>query len=166
MDRDGVINVPAPKGQYIKTWQEFSFIPGIVNWIRLFNSLDFLVIVVTNQRGVARGLIKVEELNNIHYRMKEQLERSGAHIHDILFCPHERNACDCRKPGPAMVLNAMRKWDIDLSESIVIGDSPSDRELAARCGMRFVQVAAGTVEEIVDPQNQLLSKSFATCGVP
>ena len=150
LDRDGVINVKPAVGTYIKSWQEFTFTPGIISWIRIFNALDLLVVVVTNQRGVARGVVRHEDLDNIHHRMREQLAQAGAYIDDIFYCPHELNICDCRKPGTGMVMEAERKWDIDLSQSIMIGDSDCDRELAAKCGMRFIHVQNGEVIGVVD----------------
>ena len=148
-DRDGVINVKAEPGEYIRSWEEFQLIPTVVDWIRLFNALDLLVIVVTNQRGVARGVMKPEELERIHERMRVELDRAGARIDDIFCCVHEEGTCECRKPRPGMVLEAVRKWDIDMGHSIVIGDSDAERELAQTCGMRFVCVETGTVREVV-----------------
>ena len=150
LDRDGVINVKAPAGQYINSWQEFHWIPGIADWIRLVNALDFLVIVVTNQRGVARGLTDESQLAEIHEKMQSELASLGARIDDVFVCPHAADACQCRKPKPGLVHEAQRKWDIDLSRSLVIGDSDSDAELAACCGMRFIRVADGQIRNVVD----------------
>jgi D-glycero-D-manno-heptose 1,7-bisphosphate phosphatase len=149
LDRDGVINDRPASGEYVRTWEAFHLIPAIVDWIRLFNALDLLVIVVTNQRGLALGLVAPEELSRIHDRMRDQLLGLGARIDDIFCCPHGRDVCDCRKPKPGLVLAAARKWNIDLAGSILIGDSPSDQELARRCGMRFVPVADGRVIDAV-----------------
>jgi histidinol-phosphate phosphatase family protein len=145
LDRDGVINCKPRPGEYICRWEEFRFIPAIVDWIRLFNALELLVIVVTNQRGVARGLVEPEELARIHKNMIDQLGAAGAGIDDVFCCPHEEGVCDCRKPAPGLVLQAARKWDIDLARSIMIGDSARDQELAQRCGMQFIAVADGRV---------------------
>ena len=145
LDRDGVINVKAPAGEYIRTWQEFQLIPTVVDWIRLFNVLDFLVVVVTNQRGVARGLVEPADLDEIHRRMVDQLAGEGARVDDVLACPHEEDSCNCRKPRPGLVLEAAEKWNIDVGKSVMIGDSESDRELAENCGMRFVFVRAGQI---------------------
>jgi len=103
------------------------------------------VIVVTNQRGVALGRIDPKELEHIHDNMKRDLLRLGARIDDIFCCVHEEEACNCRKPRPGMVMEAVRKWDIDLSHSVLIGDSSRDEELALACGMPFIAVYEGTV---------------------
>jgi D-glycero-D-manno-heptose 1,7-bisphosphate phosphatase len=147
LDRDGVINVKAAPGEYISRWPEFRFLSGIVNWIRLFKALDFLVIVVTNQRGVARGLIGPTDLEEIHRRMCEELEQAGAALDGVLCCPHEEGACTCRKPLPGLVFDAEERWNIDLRSSLLIGDSDTDRQLAQTCDMAFALVRN---EHIVD----------------
>ena len=148
LDRDGVINRKPPDGEYIRTWEEFHFLPGIADWIRLFNSLGLLVVVVTNQRGVARGLIRSENLEEIHRNMIRELADAGARIDDLFCCPHEEGACECRKPRPGMVLAAERKWNIALADSLLIGDSERDRRLAEACGLTFVRAADGHVVEV------------------
>ena len=145
MDRDGVINKKAKPGEYIRTCQEFELIPAAAEWIRLFNSVGLLVIVVTNQRGVALGQIEPDELERIHEAMHRQLAQAGARVDDIFVCPHDINSCSCRKPRPGMVQAASRKWNISIADSAMIGDSPSDLELALSCGLRFVPVAEGRI---------------------
>jgi D-glycero-D-manno-heptose 1,7-bisphosphate phosphatase len=162
LDRDGVINYKAKPGEYVRTWEEFRLIPAVVDWIRLFNALDLLVIVVTNQRGVALGLVAPEELGRIHENMRDQLLALGARIDDVFCCPHAEGVCECRKPRPGLVLEAARKWDIDLARSITIGDSVTDRELAQQCGMRFIAVADGRV---VDSLQRPASRERAVGGV-
>jgi histidinol phosphatase-like enzyme len=84
-----VINVKPKPGEYIRTWEEFQLIPEVVDWIRSFNALELPVIVVTNQRGVARGLMKQADLDRTHEGMRGELERVGARIDDIFCCVHE-----------------------------------------------------------------------------
>jgi D-glycero-D-manno-heptose 1,7-bisphosphate phosphatase len=149
LDRDGTVNVGAPAGDYIQNWGQFRFLPGIIDWIRIFNTLGFLVVVVTNQRGVARGLVRQEDLDEIHRQMTFEIERGGGRIDQILCCPHEEGACMCRKPKPGLVLAAQARWDIDLAGSVLIGNSDSDRDLAAACGMGFIRVRDGQVVETI-----------------
>jgi histidinol-phosphate phosphatase family protein len=148
LDRDGVINVK-PVDEYLRRWDEFRFLPGIVDWIRLFKALGFLVVVITNQRGVARGLTDPRELSYIHSRMAEELAAQGAALDGILCCPHDEGTCNCRKPRPGMVHEAQRRWNIDLRESLLIGDSPTDGQLAETCGMTFVLARDGRIVEVV-----------------
>ena len=155
LDRDGVINVNPKAGDYIRTWREFQLIPEVVDWIRLFNALDLLVIVVTNQRGVARGLMSLADLEQIHLRMREELAERGAYIDDLFCCTHDEGACECRKPAVGMIREAAQKWKIDTPASIMIGDSDVDRELARRCGMRFVLVNEGKMCEALPSRIQM-----------
>lgn len=148
MDRDGVINRKPPEHDYIRRWEDFEFLPGIVGWIRLFNALGHPVLVITNQRGVARGLMTAQDLEEIHRRMKDALDAEGAHIDDVFCCPHEEGVCDCRKPRPGLVLEAQRKWDADLAHSLYIGDSGTDRQLAATCGIAFARFENGQPVEV------------------
>jgi len=147
LDRDGVINEKAAPHEYIANWSEFRLLPNISDWIRIFNALDFLVIVVTNQRGVARGIVSNQALDQIHRNMIADLAARGALIDEVFVCPHEENVCDCRKPKPGMVLSAQVKWNIDLSNSLLIGDSDEDQALASVCGLRFLRVCQGRLLE-------------------
>jgi D-glycero-D-manno-heptose 1,7-bisphosphate phosphatase len=84
--------------------------------------------------------------------MKQELLRLGARIDDILCCVREEGTCNCRKPRPGMVMKAARKWDIDLTQSVLIGDSPRDEELARACGMALITVYEGTIAGVVKRQ--------------
>jgi D-glycero-D-manno-heptose 1,7-bisphosphate phosphatase len=142
LDRDGVINVKQGD-DYVRDWSQFQFLPNVIDWIRLFNELGHLVIVVTNQRGIARGFMTAGDLEVIHRNMCAELAKAGARIDYIFVCPHERDSCDCRKPQPKMVLDAQRKCDIDLTRSLLIGDSDSDAQLARNCGLKFLRAENG-----------------------
>lgn len=145
LDRDGVINAAPPEGDYIRRWDEFRLLPEAVAWIRLFKAAGFLAIVITNQRGVARGLYTEADLLALHEKMRAALAAEGAVLDDIFYCPHEEDTCNCRKPRPGMVLDAQKKWDIDLAASLLIGDSQRDRLLAEGCGIPFALVREGKV---------------------
>jgi histidinol-phosphate phosphatase family protein len=140
LDRDGVINEKPEPDHYVRTWREFHILPNIADWIRIFNALDYLVIVLTNQRGIARGIMTQQSVDEIHSRMLDAFGELGARIDDVFVCPHQENACDCRKPKPGLVLRARAKWDIDIAHSLMIGDSDDDANLAAVCRMRFLRV--------------------------
>ncbi len=148
LDRDGVINEKPPRGEYVTRWQDFRILPAAVDWIRLFNALDLLVVVVTNQRGVALGLMTEADLEDIHRRMLDSLSAAGARIDRIYYCAHHADSCECRKPQPGMVLRAQSELDIDLARSIMIGDSDIDEELARRSGLKFVRADEGRVTAV------------------
>jgi D-glycero-D-manno-heptose 1,7-bisphosphate phosphatase len=149
LDRDGVLNVAPPVGKYISRWEDFRLVPEAVSWIRLFKAAGYLAIVVTNQRGIALGLYSHAELQALHERMRAELAAQGAALDDIFYCPHEEGACNCRKPRPGLLLEAQKKWDIDFSASLLIGDSDRDRLLAQHCGIPFALVRDGQVVEAI-----------------
>ncbi len=127
LDRDGIINQKPQEHDYVKSWKEFKFIPGIEELIKAAKEEGYLVIVITNQRGIARGLVSREVVEKIHEKMVASLKKKGAIIDAIYYCPHDiKDHCNCRKPKPGMILQAAKEFNIDLKNSIVIGDSESD----------------------------------------
>jgi D-glycero-D-manno-heptose 1,7-bisphosphate phosphatase len=141
LDRDGVINQKAPEGQYVTHWEDFHVLPGAAEAIRLLNGAGFTVIVVTNQRCIAKGLITALDLKKMHQRMCAFLARDGATIDAIYYCPHDfGDSCDCRKPAPGMLLEAARAHKIDLTASWMIGDSDHDVEAGKNAGCKTVRL--------------------------
>lgn len=141
LDRDGVINVKAPEGQYITRWEEFQFLPDVADAIARLNRAHFSVIVVSNQRGIAKGLMTVDALDEIHRRMLAQLAALNARIDAIYFCPHGTDArCACRKPAPGMLVQAAKDHGIDLPNSWMVGDSDSDLLAGKNAGCRTVRI--------------------------
>lgn len=135
-DRDGTINVDV---HYLHKKEDLVFIEGMPQLIRKFNEWGYLVIVVTNQAGIARGYYTKEDMDQLHAYMNEELKRiAGAHIDAFYFCPHHPDItgpCSCRKPEPGMLEQAIRDFDIDVTQSILFGDQPWDMEAAKRCGI-------------------------------
>jgi D-glycero-D-manno-heptose 1,7-bisphosphate phosphatase len=141
LDRDGVINRKAPEGDYVIRWEEMTFLPGVVDAISLLNKAGFRVIVVTNQRCVAKGLITAQALESLHQQMCNALARDGARIDAVYYCPHEKDAgCGCRKPAPGMLLKAKADYGIDLSPSWMIGDSELDVEAGMNAGCKTARL--------------------------
>jgi D-glycero-D-manno-heptose 1,7-bisphosphate phosphatase len=137
LDRDGVINRKAPEGDYVTRWEDFHILPGVVEGIAQLKQAGFCVIVVTNQRCVAKGLMSMAELEQMHRRMSDLLALGGATIDGIYYCPHDMEPpCDCRKPAPGMLLDAARSRDIELSASWMIGDSDVDIEAGRNAGCK------------------------------
>jgi D-glycero-D-manno-heptose 1,7-bisphosphate phosphatase len=100
LDRDGVINRKSPEGAYIGQWTDFHFLPGAESAIATLNRSSRRVIVVSNQRGIALGYYTAADVQNIHTRLQEHLGAHGATIDAFYYCPHDKEQCDCRKPGP------------------------------------------------------------------
>lgn len=153
LDRDGTINV---EKEYLYLAQDFEFIPGVPEAIRLLNQADVMVVVVTNQSGVARGFYTEDDVENLHRHIARELERAGAHVDVWLYCPHHPSGrgsyalpCDCRKPLPGMLHKAARSYDIELEHSTMIGDKLADIEAgqAAGCRTILVRTGYGTDEE-------------------
>ncbi len=136
LDRDGVINRDSV--DYIKTWEEFEFLPGSIEAIKLLNSNGFTTIIITNQSAINRKMISKEGLEHIHALMKKEIKSGGGDIKDIFYCPHiPEDGCDCRKPEPGLILQAQKKYRIDLLDSVMVGDSAKDIECARRAGCRL-----------------------------
>ena len=148
LDRDGTIN---EQMGYINHPSRFVLLPGAAEGIRLLNENGFLVIVVSNQSGVARGYFPIDLVHEVHDLMHRLLSSEGARADDVLFCPHHPDGkveeyavpCDCRKPKPGLIEKARQRFDIDMARSTVVGDRFSDIELAFACGLRGVLVKTG-----------------------
>lgn len=141
LDRDGVINRKPPEGQYVTRWDEVHFLPGVAPAIALLNQAGFRVIVVSNQRCVAKGLITSADLEALHQRMCDALAGAGATVDGAYYCPHEKEpACDCRKPAAGMLFEAARTHEIDLKASWMIGDSKIDVEAGRKAGCQTAQL--------------------------
>jgi D-glycero-D-manno-heptose 1,7-bisphosphate phosphatase len=141
LDRDGVINRKAPEGQYVTRWEEMEFLSGVRDAIRGLNGAGYFVVVASNQRCIAKGLITVTALEAMHERMRREFAADGARIDAIYYCPHDsKPPCSCRKPEPGMLLEAARAHDLDLSASWMIGDRQHDVEAGRRAGCRTVRI--------------------------
>lgn len=140
MDRDGVINEKR-ENDYVKKWSEFSFINGSLNAISEFSNFFGKIIIVTNQRGVGRGLIKEEDLISIHRKMVEEIEINSGRIDKIYYCSDVLDDAYCRKPNVGMGYKAKIDFpDIDFSKSVMVGDSISDIEFAESLGMKKILI--------------------------
>jgi len=139
LDRDGVINQKAPEGLYVTRWEDFHIFPRAIECVAQLNRAGLKVIVVTNQRCVAKRLITIDDLEKLHQRMSSLFAKSGATIDAIYYCPHELNpSCSCRKPAPGMLLDAAREHGIELTESWMVGDSDIDVEAGKNAGCKTV----------------------------
>lgn len=152
LDRDGTMNVS--KG-FISKADDLELIPGTIDAIKAINKSGALAIVITNQPVIARGECSFEELHNIHNKLKTLLGEKGAFVDDIFYCPHHPDKgfegevpelkfdCECRKPKTGMIEEAVKKYNIDLSKSYMVGDSTMDLETARNAGIKSVLVNTG-----------------------
>lgn len=149
LDRDGVLNVDR---EYVHRTDQLEWIDGVPEAIRLLNDAGYLVIVVTNQSGVARGYYDEVAVGALHRHMRDVLAAKGARIDAFYYCPHHpdgkvtayRMRCDCRKPGTGMFEQAARDWDIDRARSFMIGDKDIDIAAATAFGIRSALFNAAT----------------------
>ena len=138
LDRDGVVNVWLP-GDYVKNWQEFRFNPGFLDFIGRYSALFNHIFIVTNQRGVGKGVMTMQQLEDIHSRMLKEIADAGGRIDRIYVCTSVDETDPMRKPNTGMARQAMKEYpDISMERSLMIGDQPSDRRFADNCGMDFL----------------------------
>lgn len=137
LDRDGVINKKAPKADYIKNWGEFVFLPKAKEALKLLHKKGYSIILVTNQPGIARGMMNEKALEEIHQNMQNELKKMRIEIDDIFICQHGwDDGCFCRKPKPGMFFQAAAKHNINLFESYCICDSERDALAARAAGVK------------------------------
>lgn len=179
LDRDGTINV---EKEYLYQIHDFEFIRGVPEAIRMINEAGYLVVVVTNQSGVARGYYTEEDVEILHRHIAQQLAAHQAHVDLWLYCPHHPDGrgsyslpCTCRKPHPGMLKEAATRYNIDLEQSYMIGDKLADigAGLAVGCRTVLVRTGYGAEEEDMVSSSTLVSddlleavKSLLTTDVP
>lgn len=154
VDRDGVIN---EERNYVHRVEDFVFLPRVAQGLRLLSEAGYLLIIVTNQAGIARGYYKLSHLKILHEYMQQQLALQGVKLDAIYFCPHHPQGivkkysieCDCRKPKTGLLLQAKLDFGLDLSKSVLIGDKITDIQSGKNAGLyRTVLVESGHSFEV------------------
>lgn len=144
LDRDGVINQKPPDGTYVASVNELHFLPGAIDAVARLSQSGYSIFIVTNQRGIARGLMTQRDLDEIHLLLHRAVLRCGGRIQKIYVCTHDhQEKCQCRKPNPGMLLQAQLEYGVDLKSSWMIGDSPSDLSAGRQAGCRTAIVNNG-----------------------
>lgn len=154
LDRDGVINVDTG---HVHRPEDFRWMPGMPEAIRLLNDAGWLVIVVSNQSGIGRGMYTEDEFESFTAWIDAELARRGAHVDATYHCPHHpteakgdyRRDCDCRKPAPGMLKRAIDEWAPDLERSFMLGDKPSDIHAAEAAGVRGYLYTGGDLAKLI-----------------
>lgn len=149
LDRDGVITQELP--HYTHELSQLELISQSTDAIRLLNENGFMVVVVSNQAGIARGYYREEDAILFNKAVRERLAKEGANIDAIYYCPHHPEAkieryrldCNCRKPKPGMLIRAEKELNVDLKQSFIIGDKLSDIEAGERAGCKTILVRTG-----------------------
>ena len=148
LDRDGVINVDVGYGYRIDQMQ---FLPGIFEFTKQYADAGYVIVVVTNQAGIARGYFDEAQLVEIHRTLDQLLDLSQAHIDAYYFCPHHPSAgfgeyktdCSCRKPKPGLLIAAATHFNLDLAKCILVGDKATDIQAGQAAGCQTVLVQTG-----------------------
>jgi D-glycero-D-manno-heptose 1,7-bisphosphate phosphatase len=139
LDRDGVIN--RERADYVKGWEEFELLPGVLPALGCLSSLRVPVIIITNQSAIGRGLVTLAVVNAIHHRLQRLAAATGGHIDAFYVCPHHpQDGCACRKPKPGLLLQAAADFKLDLAACVFVGDSYTDYLAAKAVGCRFILV--------------------------
>lgn len=161
LDRDGVLNVDHG---YVYRPHELEWIPGAPEAVRLLNDAGYIVIIVTNQSGVARGLYEEADIHRFHAHMQEVLATNGAHVDAFYYCPHHPQGsiaryamtCQCRKPATGLLEQAVRDWPIDRARSFLIGDRDGDMAAAANFNLKGIKFDSRT-DDLVTLVRQVLA---------
>lgn len=159
LDRDGVIC--ENRADYVKTWDEFVFIPEAKQAIALLSRLDAPIIVVTNQSGINRRVMTSEVVDDIHRRMVQEIVAAGGRIDQVLYCPHRpEDNCRCRKPKAGMLQQAGVEFGLDLSRSHMVGDALTDLQAGRSAGCHPFLVLTGRGFKQLLPALRVLADSF------
>lgn len=153
-DRDGVLNIDHG---YVARREDFQWMDGAIDAVKLFNKAGWYVFIATNQSGIARGLYKEDEMHALHDFMKAELARNDAYIDDLRFCPYHpdgevvefRRASDWRKPGPGMILDLLKHWPVEKYRSVLIGDKDTDIQAAFAAGIEGLKFPGGNLADFV-----------------
>ena len=163
LDRDGVIN-EAPGGSgYVTDWAQFRFIDGALDALRALKDKGYRLVVVTNQQGLGKGLMDAATLASIHRNLRIRCAQHGASLDGVFCCPHlASEGCDCRKPRPGLIHQAIRelRLDLDFAGSWLIGDSPRDIQAGAAAGLNTLLIAP-TADSMLHPPASAAAASLA-----
>ena len=159
LDRDGTINV---EKHYLYKIEDFEFMQGVIEGLRLLQEAGYLLIIITNQSGIGRGYYTEEDFNILNNWMLEKLKEEGVIINAVYYCPHLPDAavdiykidCECRKPKLGMFLQAIKDYDIDLSQSYAIGDKIRDCAICESTPCRGYLVADSEKEAVIEAVKQ------------
>lgn len=140
LDRDGVIN--QERGQHTWLLEDFKINPGVVEALSSFQSAGFLLIVISNQSGIARGLYELKDVEFLHAHLSRYLANHGIRLAEIYYCPHHpsQSRCLCRKPDSLMIEKALARFDIDPKQSWLIGDAERDVEAGNKAGVKSIRI--------------------------
>ena len=167
LDRDGTINI---EKSYLHKWEDFEFEKNAIEGLKELKNLGYEFIVVTNQSGIGRGYYTEEDLVTLNNQMTEKLKAFGIEILECFYCPHHPEKgigkykvdCNCRKPNPGMLLEGIKKYNVDIENSFMIGDKKGDLEAGKKAGLKSILVLTGYGKKIEEEvkENYLIAKDL------
>ncbi len=168
LDRDGVIN--AERADYVKSWDEFVFLPGVLDALHRLAELPYPIVVVTNQSVIGRGIVARPVIDEIHQRAQAMIHAAGGRIDGFFLCPHHPDeGCSCRKPKPGLLLQAAEVLGFALNEAFFIGDAITDYQAAVAVGARSILVQSGrqgsNLRTLVGQQKARPSSAYGSATV-
>ena len=156
LDRDGVINID--KG-YVYKIENFEFVDGVFEALEYLQKLKYKLFIITNQSGIGRGYYSMDDFQKLTYFMLNKFKKSDIKIEDVQFCPHSPDDnCKCRKPQTKMVENILKKYDIELEKSWLIGDKESDILCAINAGIKNTILVNKTCNNVITKANFQINK--------
>ncbi len=159
LDRDGVIC--ENRSDYVKTWDEFTFLPGAKESLAALSRIGLPIVVITNQSAINRGMTTAAAVEDIHRRMIIAVRAAGGRIDRVLYCPHRPDEhCDCRKPEAGMLRRAAAELNVDLSRSYMIGDALTDLQAGLHAGAEPILVLTGRGFKQLLPAMHTLKENF------
>ncbi len=161
LDRDGVISDYTPN-DYVKTWEEFHFLSKSIDGLKKLASNGFQFIIISNQAGVNKGLISIENLRDVTEKMEKIFKDKGINILKTYYCPHtDEENCECRKPKTGLFQQANKDFgSIDFSKTFFIGDSPIDIEAGKNIGTKTILVLSGRTKSEEETKEWLYKPDY------
>ena len=158
VDRDGTVN---QEKCFVHMIKDFKLIPAAAKALKILHDAGYMIIIVTNQSGIGRGLYTLKDLHAVNRHMRKKLREKGVRISAIYYCPHHPcHGCDCRKPMTGNIKKAVKRFNINIKKSWVIGDNASDIELGKNAGTRTIRVLTGKKEKKGDAKADFTAKDL------
>ena len=158
LDRDGVLNKKPPRAEYIINPDDFVWLDGAKEAIKKLNKAGYFIIIISNQAGIARGIMSLSDFKNVQNKMNQDLLAIGAHVDAVYYCPHGwDDDCECRKPKPGMIYQAQKDYSINLTKSVMIGDDERDILTAQNANMKGILVTENY--SLLDAVNDLIQET-------
>ena len=149
VDRDGTLN--RERADYVKSWQEYEWLPGALDALAVLAMLGVPILVVTNQSAIGRGILDPGVLHAIHAQAQAEAQAAGGRLDDFLVCPHApADNCACRKPKPGLLLDAAVRYNLDLQRCVFVGDSLTDMQAAEAAGCPWILLRSGRQGSALD----------------